>query len=316
LTEGHTLASSEPRKGCIDSGHKLPLAELSEEVKLLGHSPLLKWPGGKRWVAANVAAIFRRYTGLYVEPFLGGAAVFFELLPPAARLSDVNGELIELYKAVRDDPVRLLQRLWRFPVTARGYLQVRNLQPRSRLSAAARVMYLNRTAFNGIYRVNRFGDFNVPYGHRATRPLLRTKHIRLYVEALQAAELTACDFEVALTGLHPGDRLFVDPPYVANLRERFSRYNSRPFSWTDQRRLADALNSLAAAGVHIIAMNATSDRLLAMYNPALFDAFAVTRQSGIAAKSVHRGRITELLLATGELSEGLRTAGQLRRIRR
>jgi DNA adenine methylase len=182
-------------------------------------------------------------------------------------------------------------------------------------------MYLNRTAFNGIYRVNRFGDFNVPYGHRATRPLLRAKQIRLYAESLQAAQLIACDFEVALGGLDSGDRVFVDPPYVANSRERFSRYNSQPFSWKDQRRLADALNSLAAAGIHIIAMNAISDRLLAMYNPTLFDAFTVTRQSGIAAKSIHRGRITELFLATRELSEALRTqkvapVGRLRRIRR
>jgi DNA adenine methylase len=233
----------------------------------------------------------------------------------------VNTQLIELYRVVRDDPDRLLQRLWRFPVTARGYLKVRNLKPRSSLSSAARLMYLNRTAFNGIYRVNRTGDFNVPFGYRATRPLFRAKQIRLYAKSLQSAQLTANDFEIALAGLQSGDRLFIDPPYVANLCERFSRYHSHPFSWKDQRRLADALNMLAASGIHIVAMNAMNERLLAMYEPRLFDAFAVTRQSGIAAKSVHRRRITELFLVTGALSEAIRTkevatAGRLRRIRR
>src|ERR1700690_729520 len=139
------------------------------DVRDLGESnrvePLLKWPGGKRWLAPWLADLVRdNLTNVYFEPFLGGGSLFFCLQPTKAVLSDVNCELIETYIAVRDSHEKVLDTVRAMPISSGEYYSIRDSEPRSQIERAARFLYLNRTAFGGIFRLNRSGEFNVPYG--------------------------------------------------------------------------------------------------------------------------------------------------------
>lgn len=127
--------------------------------------PFLKWPGGKRWAGCHISALVQRYLeNRYFEPFLGGGAVFFRLAPSSAVLSDLNSELIEVYSTVRDYPEELQTKLSGFPVEKSFYYSIRESSDSTRIGRVARFLYLNRTAFGGIYRVNQLGQFNVPFG--------------------------------------------------------------------------------------------------------------------------------------------------------
>lgn len=261
-------------------------------------NPLLKWPGGKRWLVKDLVPHLDNGEGRYYEPFLGGAAVFLSLLPRAATLSDTNSELINAYTQVRDEPDRLVGLLKKFRNTAKCYYEVRGSSPKGGLARAARLLYLMRLSFNGIHRVNLKGEFNVPYGRKGHLTVCDEDHVFQLSRALQRAKLLVADFEVATRSAHEGDTAYFDPPYtVAHGNNGFVKYNEKIFSWDDQKRLADHARELAKRGVRVIVSNADHDSIRGLYRG--FSIRTVSRFSRIAAESRHRKEITELLLSLG-----------------
>lgn len=257
----------------------------------------LKWAGGKRWLAP----LIRESVGPvedYVEPFLGGGAVFFALRPLRAMLSDANTNLIEAYMGVRSDPDKVLARLKRWPVTRERFLCVRDSRPRSVAGKAARFIYLNRTAFNGLYRVNRFGYFNVPYGCKPGTTSCDAGAIYKASGELQSAELSSGDFTENFDRADRGALVYADPPYVLPCSSGYARYTQMAFTWSDQSRLALAASSAVSRGCRVIVSNAYSREIISLYSRKRFEIFHARRSSRMAANANFRGAQSEILIVS------------------
>jgi DNA adenine methylase len=258
-------------------------------------TPFLKWPGGKRWLTPFLLEMLAgRKVKTYFEPFLGGGALFFALRPKCAYLSDINQNLINTYLQVRDNHRLLISGLRQLPVTKRDYYRIRGRRRHSAIHRAIDFLYLNRTAFAGIYRLNRDGEFNVPYGggKRTPSQLYETEMLVRAANTLANTTLTACDFEAAMSRAVRGDVIYCDPTYtVTHDNNGFVRYNERNFSWSDQRRLASVARAAAASGVLVIVSNAHHADVAALYADAL--TYVVRRRSLLAPSPNHRREILE-----------------------
>lgn len=256
--------------------------------------PFLKWPGGKRWASYRIATLIReRLTGTYYEPFLGGGAVFFELRPRRAVLSDINPDLVNTYILVRDSAKKIVAQLKRLPVNKRVYDRLREAEPDDPVLRAVRFLYLNRTAFGGIYRLNLDGKFNVPYGggDRTPKILWEKPLLKNASEALATAELRETDFEPILDGAKKGDVVYCDPTYtVAHDRNGFVRYNERNFSWEDQARLAASAHRARRRGACVIVSNANHRTIRDLYPGALF---SVQQRSSLVSTDISKRRLVE-----------------------
>lgn len=263
--------------------------------------PFLKWPGGKRWAAAGVSEIVRRHlVNCYYEPFLGGGAVFFCLQPKRAVLSDLNCDLIDTYSAVREDYPQILHHLKRMEVSREFYNRIRASQPTGRFSRAARFLYLNRTAFAGIYRLNRQGQFNVPFGGGRTPEVLWAQGLlRAASRLLAPAELLANDFEPVLDLAGRGDVVYCDPAYtVAHENNGFVRYNEANFSWADQERLASAALRARRRGACVLVSNAYHRDVRMLYDNV--HSKVLTRLSRISPDPTSRRVVREYLFVLKE----------------
>lgn len=259
--------------------------------------PFLKWPGGKRWVAKDLARfIATQLDHNYYEPFLGGGAVFFALRPNVAILSDINKDLINVYQEIRDRPDEIISKLKEIPVTKNKYYNIRAIESKSSFESALKFLYLNRTAFGGIYRLNKEGKFNVPYGggKRTPEPLWRDNLIKDASEALKGVELIVSDFEKIIDMSRRGDVVYCDPTYtVAHENNGFIRYNERNFSWYDQERLANVTKNACERGVLVIVSNASHSGFLDLYAP--FQPLQLTRKSLVSPNPEARRSICEYL---------------------
>lgn len=260
--------------------------------------PFLKWAGGKRWLANSNQlprpAAFERY----IEPFLGGAAIFFHLRPERAILSDINSELIELYCVIRDHPDELmtLMRTHHDAHSPDYYYKVRAAMPEGVIARAARTMYLNRTCWNGLYRVNLKGVFNVPIGTKSTVVFDHDDFTGISAR-LRAAEIRCCDFEETVSEAQQGDFLFVDPPYtVRHNMNGFIKYNENLFSWNDQIRLRDAVAGAIERGAAVVVTNADHDSVRELYENVC-DYRSVARASVLASETARRGKTKEALFS-------------------
>jgi DNA adenine methylase len=273
--------------------------------------PFLKWAGGKRWLAPALADLFGSADGRHVEPFAGSAAFFFASNAREAVLADINKELINCFCVVRDNVSELINRLKRLSVDADTFCQQRRAQLRSDVSRAARFIYLNRAAFNGLYRVNKNGRFNVPFGCKPNTQLCDAEGLFRCSDRLSGTVLTVADFEATLSSVSDSDRVFVDPPYtVKHNMNAFRRYNEKLFSWDDQIRLAGVMHRLANDAGRIILTNANHQDVRRLYSPQCFFAFAISRATNMAAITEKRGMSEELLIvsrAAGVSARKLRT---------
>jgi DNA adenine methylase len=268
----------------------------SEPVK-----PFLKWPGGKRWAASKIAALVNTHlTGKYYEPFLGGAAVFFHVRPAEAILGDINADLVNVYRVVRDRPHAVKAALRQLSVSKRRYNVLRSSKPRSQLERAVRFLYLNRTCFGGIYRLNKSGRFNVPYGggQRTPKLLWNTNLLENAATALDSAELFTEDFGIPLKKAGKGDVVYCDPAYtVAHNNNAFVRYNENNFSWDDQIRLAKLAQSAASRGAVVIVSNAHHKSVRSLYPTA--SRTVLHRTSVVNPNAENRRDVTEYLFVLG-----------------
>jgi DNA adenine methylase len=269
----------------------------SEDVRPI--QPFLKWPGGKRWLVPEIIKIINGYDyTTYREPFLGGGALFFALQPQNSVLSDINSDLINTYCQVQRNSRLLLERLRSLPVNQATYNHFRESSPVSPLERAVRFLYLNRTAFGGMYRLNKWGEFNVPFGggERTTAPLWECGLVTLSARALRRAKLLAVDFELALSEADKGDLIYCDPTYtVTHNRNGFIRYNEKNFSWEDQKRLSRSCHLAATRGALVIVSNACHDKVLELFAPPRH--VIVARTSRLCPNIIYRRFVDEYLFA-------------------
>lgn len=255
-------------------------------------APLLKWPGGKRRLVRYILPLLPQRYNRYYEPFLGGGALFFGLQPEAACLSDKNRELISAYNQIRNHPQEVINYLGKLPNSENQYYTVRSASPRSLAERAARLIYLSALSFNGIHRVNRKGQFNVPYGYKTHMTPCEPDKINAASECLRKATIWCKDFETAVKSAQGGDLVYLDPPYtVAHGNNGFLKYNAKIFSWDDQRRLAKVAHALADKGCSVVVSNANHPSIRKMYQD--FQVLEIKRHSVIAASREFRRAITE-----------------------
>jgi DNA adenine methylase len=270
---------------------------LAPPIGTTGCAPLLKWPGGKRETLPRLLALVPNKFGQYHEPFLGGAALFLAIQPRKALISDSNAGLIECYCVVRDAPEDVLRLLRRMTNSKAAYLAVRASSPRDPAARAARLIYLTTLSFNGIYRENRNGAFNVPYGQKGHLDCANEERLVAVSRALAHATIRCLDFEEALLPAKNGDFVYLDPPYtVAHENNGFVKYNAKVFSWADQARLAEVVKELANKGCMVVQTNAYHASIKKLYKG--FKQYRFVRASRIAADAQHRREISELIISS------------------
>lgn len=276
----------------------------TEEEIASSATPFVKWAGGKRLLIPQLIGHLpvqpegRRY----FEPFLGGGAMFFALAPDRAILSDLNEELVDVFRTVRDDVDAVIAALRPMKYDEATYYSVRASKPRKAATRAARFIYLNKTCFNGLYRVNTKGEFNVPFGRHTNVLVCDELQLLAASEALAVTDLSVADFGLTARRAREGDLMYFDPPYTtAHTNNGFIEYNQRVFSWEDQRRLARVALGLVERGVLVAISNADHPSITALYESDRFLINRIQRPSTMAGNSKHRFVATELLIVGGEV---------------
>ena len=282
--------------------------------------PFLKWAGGKAKLAPLIAERIGRgpnRINRYHEPFLGGGAVFFALheagLIRDASLADGNADLIATYQAVRDDAEGVIAELEAFSrqylaleSSQRGlyYYDVRNQRRLRRPDRkAARLLFLNKTCYNGLYRVNSKGHFNVPHGRYVNPTILDAERLREASASLAGAELRAEDFFEACARAQPGDFVYLDPPYQPlSATSQFTKYTSGDFGFADQQRLRDAFDDLTERGVPALLSNSSHPDIHDLYRD--YDRELVPMGRAINSNGRGRAAIDELLVSNLSRAEG------------
>lgn len=275
----------------------------SDDMKNEVNTPFLKWPGGKRWFVNQYLNIFPEKYNQYLEPFLGGGSVFFALQPHSGVITDINGELINLYEMMRDQPDNLknVMLCHQQKHCKEYYYRIRETIYDAKVEKAARFLYLNRTCFNGMYRVNKNGLFNVPIGSKNNCVYDIDKFCE-YARILKKIEIKVSDFEETIEKAQKGDLIFADPPYVVpQNRDGFIKYNDKLFTWKDQERLCSCLNEAKKRGAYIVLTNADTEEISEMYKKYDFFIKQMSRSSMIAGNVAKRGKITELLITSYEI---------------
>lgn len=272
----------------------------------------LKWAGGKSRFATTLAAMAPAFTGIYREPFLGSGAVFFELDPGKAILSDLNKDLIVSFREVKRDPFAVMERLDQMPNTKSYFHEARKVK-RDELSdtdRAALVIYLNKTCFRGLWRVNSRGEFNVPYG-QYKRPYYNRDTILKASKILQEAKIEAWGYRRALQAARAGDWVYLDPPYVpTGTWGDFTRYTPDRFPLQEHERLADTVRDLDSRGVHFLLTNSDTPFVRDLYRD--FVQWRLPTRRDIDLRADHRSSF-DLVVANFDDFAGRRPPG-LRRV--
>lgn len=257
--------------------------------------PFLKWPGGKRWISPLLSIVLgKELVRQYREPFLGAGAVFLQLRPSSAYLSDSNRELVHFLNVAKVWPEEVVRHVWRWTNTRACYERVRSSRPRTDIGKAARFLYLNRTCWGGVYRTNRHGKFNVPFGDSG-RGLCSLAHVISVSEAFSQAVIEVRDFEDSIDETSAGDVVYADPPYTAKGEDNgFLRYNETIFQWTDQMRLAASLRRAKRRGVFVTCSGLHHPELFRLY-PGWW-AVTVPRHSTVSRLSASRRSVREVLI--------------------
>jgi DNA adenine methylase len=216
--------------------------------------PFLRWAGSKRQSIDRLIKYWSPNFNRYIEPFAGSACLFFAIQPKKSIISDINYELINTYRMVQLQPSLVIESLCRMPVDKKSYYMIRRMNPikLAETERAARLIYLNQYCFNGLFRTNKNGEFNVPYGNRKGRIFKDFDLILEASRALRFCKITHTDFENALSECRSGDFIYLDPPYFATERRIFNEYNGNLFVSSDLKRLKNALHKIDSRGISFI----------------------------------------------------------------
>ena len=271
--------------------------------KLVFPKPFLKWAGGKTNLLGQYEPLFPEWSGDYFEPFIGSGAVFFYLSArPEERnyyLSDLNREIVDAFCAVRDDVEGVIKLLAKHQqLHSKDYFyQVRGLVPQnlSALEKAARTIYLNKTCFNGLYRVNKKGEFNVPMGNYKKPSILQIETLKAASRALSSADLSTGHYSVLVDKAQAGDFIYLDPPYhPLSKTAMFTNYVAQAFGEKDQIELAEVANALSKKGCLVMESNSNTDFIKDLYKG--FKIQEVWARRSINREKSKRGAITELVV--------------------
>lgn len=274
--------------------------EVNSNTSLGGRAtPFVKWAGGKRAIIGELISRLPPAFSHYYEPFAGGAALYFALngRVSQAHLSDTNFDLILLYCAIKKDPLRLLEQLERH---AQAHSPVYYYSVRSQhdltdpVAIAARFLYLNRTCYNGLYRVNKNGEFNVPIGRYAHPDIVRRENILACSECLQRARIELHEFDAIKP--QQGDFVYFDPPYHPTSDTSFTSYTKLDFSEHDQVRLRDFALQLHRQGVSVMLSNSDTPFVRSIYADHAFRVVRVQAPRIVNCKPTQRTSVNELLI--------------------
>lgn len=276
--------------------------------------PFLKWAGGKSSLLETLLTLAPAKSETYYEPFLGGGALFFALAEAgrfrSASLNDFNADLVNCYRVVRDSTAELIQSLKDLPISKEVFDDFRLDPPTDPISAAAAFIYLNKTCFNGLYRVNSKGIFNTPFGDfgaRIPRVLDEVNLLACSKILASHASLYSGDFEAAVSGARAGDFVFMDPPHMPrNPTSSFTGYTSKGFGLEEQRRVAKCFRDLVAKGVSVIVSNADTLTIRELFDGStLYD---VSVRRNINSKGDARGPVGEVLVASPDIADAIQRA--------
>lgn len=278
------------------------LFSMTDQVQLPFYSeesrPFLKWAGGKRQLLPQLMSRIPTSYNRYFEPFVGAGALFFALRPPKATLSDANERLIRTYIGIRDNVHAVVELLSQYPNQKEFFLsqRERDIDSSTNAEIAAWMLYLNRTGYNGLYRVNRQGKFNVPFGRYERPKICDAQNLCACSRLLRDVSLLVADFETVVEEAQAGDFVYFDPPYVAASRySDFSRYTPGGFSDADQVRLRNVAAKLKNRGVHVLLSNSDTDDVRHLYSNG-FEVFTVSAPRFINSQANGRGNVPELLI--------------------
>lgn len=265
--------------------------------------PFLKWAGGKQRLLSQYEPYFppRETINRYYEPFIGSAAVYFHWQPQPAVLADRNEKLIEVYRQVQQNVEAVITWLRPYPNDADFYYDIRaqnpvDLTPPAR---AARLIYLNKTCYNGLYRENSKGEFNVPFGRYVNPTICDEARLRAASTALQGVALRVGDFDEVLTTAVAGDFIYLDPPYAPlSATSSFTSYNKHGFNEADQRRLAHTIHALSKRDCMVMLSNSSAPIIYELYKE--YRLIPIRARRNINSKANKRGAIKELLVLNYE----------------
>lgn len=270
---------------------------MNNNLSFIDCKPFLRWAGGKTWLLKQVKDYLptQGFQG-YHEPFLGGGAMLFHLQPEKAFVSDLNQELINAYEVVKRDVDKVLEYLLTYKNTEEFYYKMRSRKPRNSITRAARFIYLNRTSFNGIYRVNLNGEYNVPYGRKKNYQI-DIENLKKVSKVLTSVEIKHQDFESSLLQIKAKDLVFLDPPYtVTHNNNGFIKYNSKLFDENSQIRLAKYMDTIHEIGAYFILTNAAHSWVSDTFSRPYNSIHTLNRFSRVGGVNAQRGNYEEFLI--------------------
>ncbi len=265
-------------------------------------APFLKWVGGKRQLIPAIKALIPNFTDYY-EPFIGGGALLFHLQPKNALINDLNGELINVYRTIKESPEELIQDLETHENDPDYFYKIRAFDRQegfgklSAIQQASRVLYLNKTCYNGLYRVNNAGEFNVPFGKYKTPNIVNGATIRAVSKYLCENNITLLnqDFEQALKAVKEGAFVYFDPPYdPVSKSSNFTGYVQSGFNTADQERLKGLCDRLHEKGVKFLVSNAATGFVSQLYSE--YNITPVKASRSINSDATKRGEVDEVLI--------------------
>ena len=270
--------------------------------------PFVKWAGGKRQLLAELEKNFPKQFGTYFEPFLGGGAVLFDLLAKKPNLkcsvSDLNSDLVLAYVTIRDKLGRLIESLENHSKnyhkdSTEYYYDVRKQEPKSQIEKVSRLLFLNKTCFNGLYRVNSKGKFNVPLGRYTNPNIVNRENLIIASKFLQSEriKISCRDFESILKDTKKGDFVYFDPPYQpVSDTANFTSYTHRDFTEDDLQRLADLANQLNSKGVHVLLSNSNTKIVKKIFSSKKWKVKEIAVNRAINSNSQKRTGHKEVLI--------------------
>ena len=267
--------------------------QTKREEMLSDIKPCLKWAGGKRALLKDIYELVPQQFNKYYEPFFGGGALFFALLPKRAIISDLNEDLINVYKQIKENADMLIEKLKKTKNTKDFYLKMRSTVFDDDIDKAVRFIYLNKTCWNGLYRVNSKGEFNVPFANYKNPTICNEELLKNLSNSLKNVKILTGDFEKILKTAKNGDFVYLDPPYTVTHSKNFVAYNSKIFSWEDQVRLVNLVDKLTEKGVKVLVSNAKAPEIKKLYKN--YKSKVVERTSVISADISKRNVVEEYL---------------------
>lgn len=280
---------------------KLILNVEESKTNIIIAKPFIKWAGGKRQLIKELIKLLPANYNRYFEPFIGGGALFFAIQPKNAYISDINPELINLYNVVKNDVDLLINDLIKYKNTEDYFYKIRNLDRKPSykkfnvIKKASRFIYLNKTCYNGLYRTNSKGYFNVPFGSYKNPNIIDKQNLKACSELLKKTEIVSSHFLAIENEIKTGDFVYFDPPYIPiNKTSSFTKYYKDDFDIGEQIKLKELCDRLTKKNIYFMLSNSYSKQILKLYEQYNIKKIKATR--AINCKADKRGAINELII--------------------